>query len=194
MKSGQHKSLSSSLAVAGLTQTNTQISLLLLSVFPDYHSYLHFFKRNSAFLKNKRKTKSYQKEKPQPRKNSQHFVQHKLTIFVFCNHGLQSALAAFISYGVASEDQLPLPSHVGQETDTSPTRLWLKGLVMLLSSPRRDSTDTQGPPQSSRADKFLKQGEMLGRRAQKSHQEGDASTQDLRAASLSSRPLPCSST
>lgn len=136
MKSGQHKSLSSSLAVAGLTQTNIQISLLLLSVFPDYHSYLHFFKRNSAFLKNKRKTKSYQKEKPQPRKNSQHFVQHKLTIFVFCNHGLQSALAAFISYGVASEDQLPLPSHVGQETDTSPTRLWLKGLVMLLSSPR----------------------------------------------------------
>lgn len=35
---------------------------------------------------------------------------------------------------------------------------------------------------------------MLGRGARKSHQEGDANPQDLRAAPLSRRPLPCSST
>lgn len=116
-----------------------------------------FLKWAQLFLKHKSKTKSYQKEKPSPWKNSRHFAQHKPAIFVFFNRGLKSALAAFIIYGVASEDELPLPSHVGQETDPCPTGLWPKGLGMLLSSPRRDSTNMQGAPQSPRADKFLEQ-------------------------------------
>lgn len=131
---------------------------------------------SSAFLKNNRKKTTKKKNPPPPRKNSQDFVQHKPAMFVFCNHGLKSALDALISYEVASEDQLPLPSHADEQTPLPQgygPRVWscschCQGEMALTCQ------DHHSPPGQTR---LLSRGEMLGTRARKSHQERDANPQ-----------------
>lgn len=165
-----------------------------------YNSYLQIFKRSSASLKNKSKKKTLQNKNWPTTKNSQHFLQPKPTILAFSSQGLKSALAAFISYRVASvrrhaQDQLHSPSHAPYQTDTPPARLLSQGLVMLSSSPRSESTNTQGPTHLPRAGEVGKQGwDARQRCTEVPHQEGDADHQDLSTASLRWSSLPCSST